>query len=1215
MGIIHEVKKFFMSLIKKYILREELSPYVGLNPVTNADEDGVYADALKSALDDPEKTNIAISSIYSAGKSSVIKTFFSKNKKYKPIYISVMPFSEVIHNKGENGSFNNSDIVSRNIEKSILQQIFYTEKRSKLKLSRFSRLSKESKIKTILISVAVSVLAYVILQLCYNSWLEERISLCKFFIEKYGTPFIIALVLATITAGALIYKCTFLLINKANIKNGKVENFEIEIGDTDESIFNKYLDEIIYYFQVTRHKAVVIEDLDRYEMEAIPIFQKLRELNSIINSSKQVSYQVNFIYAIGDDFLKTAQQRIKFFDIIIPIIPVVSYVYSKEMIWNRLIELESKWSITNNMEKSFINKIAIYIGDKRLINNIINEFIIYKKKLNLENLDDKKLFSIITYKNLYPSDFSDLLKGEGKIIEIFNKKEIFKRKIIDEQKKEISNINKEIEELQDDCFENENILKYALVGHARELYKNNNMFFYIGKNRCTLREIITKSKDDFQNNVIGIGDAVYRNDTIGENQLFEIFTSKENFIKKWDAVENKFVDKTIALRSEIKEKRENINEIKTLNLMQLCERYNCSELFNECDDTVQFFVKSGFIMEDFRDYTTRFIEGDISKSDCEFILSVNNNVALSFDYRLNYKNKIIESFENNDYNKPAMVNIDLLNYLIKKQKFDKVKAIIKSLDNQDYFIDFVNEYITRYGKVDKFAELLVENSDVLWDRAFKYYEIMSEDLDYWVVMYLQNEERAINLDNSFKNYVENYKDFCCIRIRMNVETVVKTLKKLKIKFKHITEIGNRKLFKEIYDNNLYELNYEAVRNMINFNVDKAVDHTGEKITVIHYGKELYFDKVLSVIHNSESLKKLYNYMISNFEEFYELTLNNGIAKHDDEQTISNILNNKKIDIVLKQGVVEMETLNEYNISEYTDNKIIQYILENNKMKMDFNNLLRAYVSYGKIVNDTIANHVSKNILKYKNFNVKDVSDVELINDFWNDYALSSYVKLDDLEAITENNSFKIINFKKCNVEKIQFLIKKDMVVFNEFNYDFIKDNLSEELVGFIKNNKEKYFGNIDVYDLPMSIAEKMFTDNEFEVDEKKLIIKHLGGVLSLSNGSLMKLILTGYPLDLSEDELDNIYVNILQDEGISFDSKLDFLDYILNGKFTQREKYLKYVQCLGDEYKDIKVGNPTAYIKNNELNEKLCKILKKRLMISSYTLNKYKSSYRIWNYK
>lgn len=134
----------------------------------------------------------------------------------------------------------------------------------------------------------------------------------------------------------------FFLSNKFNISKFKIKDAEIEIDNKPESIFNKYLDEIIYFFQSTNHMVVVIEDLDRYEGNASFIFQKLRELNTLINSSNQVKYEVDFIFAIRDDFFNNYEERTKFFDYIIPIIPISSKENSNEIIWKRLELLKKK---------------------------------------------------------------------------------------------------------------------------------------------------------------------------------------------------------------------------------------------------------------------------------------------------------------------------------------------------------------------------------------------------------------------------------------------------------------------------------------------------------------------------------------------------------------------------------------------------------------------------------------------------------------------------------------------------------------------------------------------------------------------------------------------------------------------------------------------------------------------------------------------------------
>ncbi|MGP9598020.1 YobI family P-loop NTPase, partial [Psychrobacter sp. AOP29-E1-4] len=76
---------------------------------------------------------------------------------------------------------------------------------------------------------------------------------------------------------------------------------------------------ILYFFEATGKNVVIIEDLDRFNNNEI--FVRFRELNSMIN--KYCLNRVVFIYAIKDDMF-TDTERSKFFDYIIPIIPIVN---------------------------------------------------------------------------------------------------------------------------------------------------------------------------------------------------------------------------------------------------------------------------------------------------------------------------------------------------------------------------------------------------------------------------------------------------------------------------------------------------------------------------------------------------------------------------------------------------------------------------------------------------------------------------------------------------------------------------------------------------------------------------------------------------------------------------------------------------------------------------------------------------------------------------
>ena len=162
--------------------------------------------------------------------------------------------------------------------------------------------------------------------------------------------------------------------------------------------------------------VVIIEDLDRFNNT--DIFTKLREINLLLNESSQIDRDINFIYAIKDDIFTNDKIRTKFFDFIIPVIPVINSTNSKEILLKKLNTNDPEKTVSKNL----IEDISWYIDDMRVLKNIYNEFIIYKRKLENINLNLDKLFSVIIYKNLYPDDFSKLQKNEGMIYDVFSNK-------------------------------------------------------------------------------------------------------------------------------------------------------------------------------------------------------------------------------------------------------------------------------------------------------------------------------------------------------------------------------------------------------------------------------------------------------------------------------------------------------------------------------------------------------------------------------------------------------------------------------------------------------------------------------------------------------------------------------------------------------------------------------------------------------------------------
>ena len=102
--------------------------YKSLSPNENIEETYAF-DALEHALNEESILNIAVTAPYGAGKSSVIKTFFSQNEekyKEKKLFVALACFNDSCF--GEKFYKKETvDIDEKALENSILQQLFFTE--------------------------------------------------------------------------------------------------------------------------------------------------------------------------------------------------------------------------------------------------------------------------------------------------------------------------------------------------------------------------------------------------------------------------------------------------------------------------------------------------------------------------------------------------------------------------------------------------------------------------------------------------------------------------------------------------------------------------------------------------------------------------------------------------------------------------------------------------------------------------------------------------------------------------------------------------------------------------------------------------------------------------------------------------------------------------------------------------------------------------------
>lgn len=230
---------------------------------------------------------------------------------------------------------------------------------------------------------------------------------------------ILCLFVALVLGGA-VYKWRFLFSN-FKLKVLKLPaGTGIESERESDSVFNRNLDEIVYFFEATKYRIVFFEDLDR--LDEPNIFVRLRELNTLLNNSDAISKKpIVFVYAVRDDLFGKEDQT-KFFDFIIPVIPIINTTNSREALLAWLGEIRRNNPYECEIPEQFMMDIAPYIDNMRILYNICNNYLTYRRTLKKRatiTLADHKIFAMMLFKNLYPQDFAEMQSGQGVIKEVF----------------------------------------------------------------------------------------------------------------------------------------------------------------------------------------------------------------------------------------------------------------------------------------------------------------------------------------------------------------------------------------------------------------------------------------------------------------------------------------------------------------------------------------------------------------------------------------------------------------------------------------------------------------------------------------------------------------------------------------------------------------------------------------------------------------------------
>lgn len=1070
--------------------------FTDLAPTDNLSNDQKYVETLDWALNDERIKNIAITGPYGAGKSSIIASYLKKRPyiKKRSLNISLANFSkkknDIVENETENET---KKFDEKDIQRSILKQLFYKTKPSKIPLSRYRKLYKPNAVKIFMLLVLTFLLVLMISYIFNYSSFNRNIGLIdtaykRLVSEKIPSILIILIVtvIVFLVIGVIIKLISY-LYSRFSISKINLGSFAEASQDIGSSIFDKNMDEIMYFFENTGYRIVFFEDLDRWDNSSI--FLHLRELNSTLNRDELIREPIIFIYAIGDDFFNNDEERTKFFDFIIPVIPVMTSTNAGEFLINKLKSYK-------DISDKFVYDVSPYISNIRILDNICNEFGIYEpiiirhQKLQLSR---EKLLALIIFKNLYPKDFVDLEKEKGIVKDAFDKKDEYIEQIRKSIQADISAERERLKDIKEDNFSSyKEVISVFLA--AVTGYKGLATYFYCSRTSgITADQLISKEKSLTDLKDGEVYQINFRNFSGDRDYIQERLSDKliDKYIKHVDLIGQKNETGIEKLQQNIEHQKEKIEKLGTTTLKDLIDKYNIIDQFPDDvmkNDLLVFLLRRGYIDEQYANYINYFKGTSITNEDQNFILSIKNRRGLTQDFHLTKVKNIVSRLQDFEFSQKEIYNNDLLNYLLVATKQDEIKKldnfISQLADEADDSWEFIEEYLYHAGKNEsKFIQKLAH----AWPNMLIYLknraDISSKKFDeYFDLIFINanvEDIQAMNKENVITKYLSSDKTSLQKFNEISVDRAKSILDVIPVKFSDNSfEQIDGDLFWYIINHNDYQIDYSvlyAILGVINHSLQENFDQHAYT-NLLELDDELPINKYLL---DKDNVLHFVNKIIltpSNTKETWK-AINSLLTKVDDQK--------------VQKQILKHETYTFINIDDLATD-YWNIALETNKIEPTWSNVIKYWNKY-KFSTDLI-DFINKDVDQIKKDDPNNCSP-----EFRKAFVTEDNEKIEDSTYVTLLSKLEIadLNLDLAAIPEriLRILVEDKKIEFSKDTYEDIESVNNEIAVEFVLNNQIEALANFDNISFE-SVAMSLLADSRTKEDVINRIIENYGYLYS-----------------------------------------------------------------------------------------------------------------------
>lgn len=945
-----------------------------LTPTDDVDL-SIYENAIDYVFDNTDIRNVAISGAYSAGKSSVLASYKKKHRNLRFLHISLAHFVSL-------DKEDEQDVKESVLEGKILNQLIHQISPDKIPQTNFRVKKKISSTSVVVKTLeTVALLIAVLYFVFFDSWKEYVLMLpnnqLKSFLKLSIHPYALLIdgiviigILSFLIYGLIKIQKNKNVFRKLNLQGNEIEIFE----ESDDSYFDKYLNEVLYLFENAEADVIVFEDMDRFN--ANRIFERLREVNTLANIQLQKDNKkiLRFFYLLRDDIF-ISKDRTKFFDYIVPVVPVIDGSNS----YDQFIAHFKKSGLLKKFDKSFLQGLSLYIDDMRLLKNIHNEFVIYYNRLNTTELNCNKMLAIIAYKNLFPRDFADLQLNRGFVYSLFNSKEIF----ISEEKENLDNqISEKIHEIE--MAQNEHI---KTIGELDVIFDNKKPVNYYGhKGNLSEEDQLEYSerKKAIENKINNQIPALQEEKTLLEQRIIFLYNEKLQDLITRDNIDEIF---SITSTNEIGEVTD-FNDIKS------------SEYF----DLLKYLIRNGYIDETYADYMTYFYENSLSRIDKTFLRSVTDKKAKEYTYQLKSPQMVVSRLRLVDFDQEEILNFDLLTFLLRTQSYTEyLERFLKQLKDTENF-KFIGAYFDATNEMPAFIKCLNAKWTEIFNSALRRNGLTEQQIRQYSIFSLyysdDNIIKNINEGNCLCDYISNADNYLAIN-NPNIDKLIHGFKLLGVSFKSFNyNVLNKELFNAVYEKSLYEINANNL--------------------------QLIMTKVLGIEKNEDIIHKNYTILCSypdseitqyidwNINEYFDviLQMSNGTI-NDDEEVVITVLNNQDLYTEYKKSYISVLQTTIDSIKEVTDSTLWSSLLDSGIIKYSEQNIID-YYNVLKLDKSVIAFiNKGKNTLNFSKGNYDD--DIKKV-------LFSDVVKCD---SINDSKYKQILTTLRCSytsfsIENISF---------------------------------------------------------------------------------------------------------------------------------------------------------------------------------------------------